>query len=81
MERLTEHTPKGAALKLNSPSSDLEAREQLMAMYPIAINKLAAYEDTGLSPEQAHTLKTVYNLSLEEVPKPCAACKHFVLCH
>lgn len=45
MERLTMHTPTGAALKLNSPNTEQEAREQLMLFYKIAVNKLAAYED------------------------------------
>jgi len=58
MERLTENTPKGAVLKLDSPKSDMEAREQLMAVYPIAMNKLAAYEDSGLSPEEIVGLQT-----------------------
>ena len=45
MERLTERTPKGAALKLNNPSNEHEAREQLMSAYKVAIDKLADYED------------------------------------
>ena len=45
MERLTVQTPTGAALKLNNPSTEQEAREQLMEAYKVAINKLAAYED------------------------------------
>lgn len=45
MKRLTVRTPKGAALKLNSPQTEQEAREQLMEKYTVAIEKLAAYED------------------------------------
>ena len=56
MERLTERTPKGAALKLNNPSNEHEAREQLIAAYKVAIDKLADYEDleeaNGLNPER-----------------------------
>jgi len=54
--RLTEHTPNGASLKLDNPRNDSEAREQLMAKWKIAVNKLAAYEDIGLSPEQVAEL-------------------------
>ena len=45
MERLTERTPKGAALKLNNPSNEHEAREQLATAYKVAVEKLADYED------------------------------------
>lgn len=44
-ERLTIQTETGAALKLNNPSTENEARDQLMAAYKVAINKLAAFED------------------------------------
>lgn len=46
MERLTINTPTGAALKLNSPTTEQEARVQLMEAYKVAVNRLAAYEDS-----------------------------------
>ena len=45
MERLTIQTETGAALKLNGPTTEQEARKQLMEAYKVAINKLAYYED------------------------------------
>lgn len=45
MERLTIKEKNGYALKLNNPQSDSEAREQLMAQYIIAVNKLAQLEN------------------------------------
>lgn len=53
MERLTIRTPKGAALKMNdSYPSELAARADLMERYIIAVERLAAYEDTGLELEE-----------------------------
>lgn len=37
-------TKSGAALILDNPRNDAEARTQLMKKYRLAINKLAAYE-------------------------------------
>lgn len=37
-------TESGAALILDNPRNDAEARIQLMKKYRLAINKLAAYE-------------------------------------
>lgn len=45
MDRLTIRTQKGAALKLNNPQNEIEARKQLHDKYLIAIEKLAHYED------------------------------------
>ena len=59
MERLTEKTETGAALKLNAPRTEQEARDQLMAAYEVAINRLAAYEDTGITPEQITANKSI----------------------
>lgn len=52
MERLTIRTPSGAALKMREryPSEDA-ARNDLMAKYKIAMERLADYEDTELSPQ------------------------------
>ncbi|NBH61990.1 DUF551 domain-containing protein [Anaerotruncus sp. 80] len=52
MNRLTKRTQKGAALKLDNPRTEKEARKQLHDKYLLAIEKLAAYEDTGLTPEE-----------------------------
>lgn len=43
-KRLTIMTKSGAALILDNPRNDAEARTQLMKKYRLAINKLAAYE-------------------------------------
>lgn len=43
-KRLTIMTESGAALILDNPRNDAEARTQLMKKYRLAINKLAAYE-------------------------------------
>lgn len=45
MGRLTIRTEKGAALKLDNPQNEAEARKQLHDKYLIAIEKLAHYED------------------------------------
>lgn len=52
MNRLTKRTQKGAALKLDNPRTEKEARKQLHDKYLLAIEKLAAYEDTGLTPDE-----------------------------
>lgn len=57
MGRLTIRTEKGAALKLNNPQNEIEARKQLHDKYLIAIEKLAHYEDLeelGRLIEQKH---------------------------
>lgn len=60
MERLTIRTPKGASLKMNDQYvSEAEARADLMRRYLIAIDRLAAYEDTGLGPEEIEGLCTM----------------------
>lgn len=46
MGRLTIRTEKGAALKLDNPQNEAEARKQLHDKYLIAIEKLAHYEDS-----------------------------------
>lgn len=45
MGRLTIRTENGAALKLDNPQNETEARKQLHDKYLIAIEKLAHYED------------------------------------
>ena len=45
MGRLTIRTESGAALKLDNPQNEAEARKQLHDKYLIAIDKLAHYED------------------------------------
>jgi len=72
MERLTIKTPTGAALKLNSPQTEQEAREMLMAAYKVAVEKLADYEDAE---EQGRIVAlpeikdaTIY--IIEEIKKP-----------
>lgn len=53
MNRLTERTAGGAALKMeNIYLSEAEARESLMAKFRIAVERLADYEDTGLEPKE-----------------------------
>ncbi|MCI8442551.1 MAG: hypothetical protein HFG27_08475 [Provencibacterium sp.] len=53
MKRLTVRTPKGAALKMDDTyPNKAAAREDLMRRYRIAVERLAAYEDIGLMPEE-----------------------------
>ena len=52
MERLTQKTEKGFVIKLNNPKNEKEAKDQLMKMFAAVVNKLAAYEDAGLEPEE-----------------------------
>ena len=53
MRRLTTKTLKGAALKMDDTyPTEAAAREDLMRRYRVAIDRLAAYEDTGLTPEE-----------------------------
>lgn len=79
MNRLTIRTPKGAALKLDNPKTKKEAKKQLHDKYLMAIEKLAQYEDTGLTPEKIESLK-----SKQELIRPaqsrhtCKDCKHFI---
>lgn len=57
MGRLTSRTENGAALKLDNPQNEAEARKQLHDKYLIAIDKLAHYEDLeeqGRLIEQKH---------------------------
>lgn len=56
MERLTQHTPNGASLILDNPSNAEEARQQVTAKFMLACNRLAAYEDTGLTPDEVVAL-------------------------
>ncbi len=57
MKRLTIRTPKGAALKMNDTyQSEAEAKDDLMRKYRIAIERLADYEDMGLTPEEVAEL-------------------------
>lgn len=57
MERLTQKTGNGFAIKLNNPKNEKEARDQLMKMFAVVVNKLAAYEDTELEPDEIKKLK------------------------
>lgn len=69
MERLTVKTPKGAALKMDDayPSENV-AREDLMEKFRAAVECLAAYEDTGLTPEEVAALAAPNDpLTLEEL--------------
>ena len=80
MKRLTIRTPKGAALKMNDTyKSEVEAKYDLMRRYRIAIDRLAAYEGTGLTPEEVAELKTpcdlcVYNPPSSRDGKACSMC-------
>lgn len=66
MERLTIKTEKGAALKMAStyPSEDA-ARNDLMQRYRIAVDHLADYEDTGLTPVEISELKGLWKVVCE----------------
>ena len=61
MERLTQKTEKGFVIKLNNPKNEKEAKDQLMKMFAVAVNKLAAYEDTGLEPEEIKENEKIIN--------------------
>lgn len=53
MERLTIKTEKGAALKMEDTYLNEDAaKKDLMQRYRIAIDCLAAYEDTGMTPDE-----------------------------
>lgn len=41
------------------------------------INRLAAYEDTGLEPEEIETLLAEREAAVEEMHGRCSKCKHF----
>lgn len=57
MERLTVRTPKGAALEMGDLYlNEGAARADLMERYLVAVERLAAYEDTGLTPEEVTEL-------------------------
>ena len=50
MQRMTIQTPAGAALKMaDAYRSESEAQADLMNRFRLAVDRLAAYEDTGLS--------------------------------
>lgn len=61
MERLTQKTEKGFVIKLNNPKNEKEAKDQLMKMFAAVVNKLAAYEDTGLEPEEIKENEKIIN--------------------
>lgn len=52
MERLTKHTEGGVVL-IGDTTADMQAAAGM------ALNRLAAYEDTGLEPEQIEHIKNV----------------------
>lgn len=57
MERLTVMTDKGAALMMGGPYKSKKAlRDDLMKRYTVSIDRLSAYEDTGLEPERVAEL-------------------------
>lgn len=58
MERMTIRTPTGAALDLNDIYPDEKAaKAALMNRFRIAVERLAAYEDTGVEPKEVEKLK------------------------
>lgn len=58
MERLTVMTEKGAALVMGGPyESEQAVRADLMERYKVAVARLAACEDTGLTPEAIITMR------------------------
>lgn len=61
MKRMTQKTEKGFVIKLNNPKNEKEAKDQLMKMFAVAVNKLAAYEDTGLEPEEIKENEKIIN--------------------
>lgn len=63
-ERLTLRTEKGAALKLDNPKSEKEAKQQLMEKYKIAVEKLAYFEDLEEVGLDNSTTKLIENLSI-----------------
>lgn len=57
MKRLTIMTDKGAALVMGGPyESEMAVRTDLMERYKVAVARLAAYEDTGMMPEEIRSL-------------------------
>ncbi len=56
-ERLTIKTKNGYALKLDEPQSDEEAREQLMAQFKLACEKLGKIEDCEDDAAEAWVIK------------------------
>lgn len=60
MERLTIMTPKGPALKMDATyPNETAAKKDLMKKYLVAVDRLAAYEDTGLEPETVSKIRDV----------------------
>lgn len=60
MERLTIRTVKGAALKFESPCKNPDEgimRNELMKMYLVAVDRLAAYEDARVTPKEIEKLQ------------------------
>lgn len=57
MQRMTIRTPTGAALEMaDAYQSEDAARSDLMKRFHLAVDRLAAYEDTGLSVSEAAAL-------------------------
>ncbi len=57
MKRLTVRTPKGAALEMGDLYlNEGAARADLMERYLVAVERLAAYEDMGLTPQEVTEL-------------------------
>ena len=57
MQRMTIKTPTGAALEMaDAYQSEDAARSDLMKRFRLAVDRLAAYEDTGLSVSEAASL-------------------------
>lgn len=60
VERLTVRNSKGAALIMSdSYESEAAARADLMKRYLAAVDRLAAYEDTGLEPDTVSKIRDI----------------------
>lgn len=57
MERLTQETVKGASLIISVNQSESSAKAELMQKFRQAVDRLAAYERTGLAPEEIEKLR------------------------
>ena len=71
MNRLTARTDNGTAYITSETGEEGVGHFTTLRRLPELISRLAAYEDTGFSPEEINQLQA----DLEEA-KPCACCKH-----
>lgn len=69
MERLTEYDEYGNADIIGVDSAELQLNLEFEEFNLVtdALNKLSAYEDTGLTPEEITTLKEELDISRSEV--------------